>query len=310
MPPEENPPPSLGWTMGEPKVDQGCAKGEPKLIQKWLDLPDDERTESRLRNALSPLRLREREVRLLVMVAIHGSHQTLGEELLSMLKTSERNAMKLANCSRQTFRRAVANLVDRGVLLVQSSTRPWTYIVNRSRVALLEPAPPEPSAELAAAVDFWSTHGPPLRDSVNNSNNKIRSVSYSSVSSVYTDGMDQTWRDHPWHQKVGVTVKQLREAVGYNDPEVPRVLYMAGVRLGWWANNQDNALRLLTLCHHCATSSGLHNPMAVLVKRASQNLRVGHVRQASEDWAAAMLRSAHRDPELAARTCATDDEDC
>jgi hypothetical protein len=54
--------------------------------------------------------------------------------------------------------------------------------------------------------------------------------------------------------------------------------------------SHDDKMRFLTVCHHCATAAGINNRMAVLSARLRRDpIDLANVRQASDEWAAAVL---------------------
>jgi hypothetical protein len=117
-----------------------------------------------------------------------------------------------------------------------------------------------------------------------------------------------------WDQAGGVTGDDLRRLVRTGDLVRLGAMYDQARRLGWIAGPAYDAggddaadhgadgpwFRFLVCAHHAATAR-LARPVGALRSRIGRGLDVARVRQASDQWAGAMLARRHRDPVLAAR---------
>lgn len=102
----------------------------------------------------------------------------------------------------------------------------------------------------------------------------------------------------PWHREDGFRDADLVRCVRDLDTKSLRHLYDQAVTKGWIQDSEDARLRFLTVAHHCATIPGLHSRMAALVARCKAGVGTERTRQESEQWAAAVMRGGHRDPQL------------
>ncbi len=102
---------------------------------------------------------------------------------------------------------------------------------------------------------------------------------------------------YPWARDGGVTDRELVDACRGGDVRLLRHLYDHAARLGWLAASDDAWLKFLTGCHHAATAN-LARRMGRLVTFVKSGLDVSRMRQRSEQWAAELIKSEHRDPLL------------
>jgi hypothetical protein len=104
--------------------------------------------------------------------------------------------------------------------------------------------------------------------------------------------------ERPWHREDGLRSEDLVAAFHRNDVDVFRRLYQEAVMQEWFPDSQESKLCFLTIVHHVCTSK-LRSPMAALVSRVKKGLDVSQTRQASDAWAAAVLRQSHKDQVIA-----------
>ena len=125
--------------------------------QLALNLTSRQEREEAIDDYFGPLELARREVLVLRLLAGSGERLEINGQTASRISISKANAAELCSCAPGTFMKGVADLQRRGVLDVLRSTRPWTYLVNWSRVDKLEPPPPvDPAAGLALFAPDWS----------------------------------------------------------------------------------------------------------------------------------------------------------
>lgn len=238
--------------------------------------------------------LSDRQVRILCLFAEHGERECINGQAITRCPMSKSDAKKRLPFSPNTFLADVRALEAMGIVGVLEVTRPWTYVVNWSRVDKLEKPPDDPLAalaELPVCSEVWSVPvnvGQPVRDSVKE--DSLESVYRGSVSSVLRDTDQLTELDRPWDRTEGVTDAELVACVANGHLKPLRRLYDVACTLGWIADCEDARLRFLTICHHAATCDGVGRRMGLVVSRTRRKLDVARIRQQSEDWAAAVLR--------------------
>jgi hypothetical protein len=269
--------------------------------QLILGLSDTESQKESVRNFLSPLNLPRRQVEVLCTLAAHGAPEVRDGQSISVLAAPKASLRAYFEGGANTFLRGIKELESAGLAAIVRATAPWIYIVNWTRIAKLEPPHLDPLAGLEIFSPNFQTgprpvqSGPGARDSVN----AMHSKSVPSVSVFEPVAEGTCAGNRPWDRNGGVTDAELRGAVASQRLGVLRRLYAEAVNLGWIVPSEESMLRFLTIAHHAATSAGIHRRMAVVVSRVKQKCRVDGCRQASEQWAAAILAARHRDPSLA-----------
>jgi len=258
-----------------------------------------------MRKYLAPLKLADRQVAVLCLLAgwgVRGERQ--GQALLTLTITVA-SAKQKTGCGAGTFLAGVEDLRQMGLVDTLKVTKPFTYVVNLSRLAKLEP--PEgcdPLDEVAAL--FSDVQG--ARDSVNREYiSKVRDRD--SVTTVFRDtgGLNAAERlRRPWARNDGVDDAMLRSAVLQGKHHILGALYReaTGV-LGWIQDSIDARLRFLMICHHAATCQGIHHRMGVVQARVKRGLDTAKIRHDSEAWARKVLAGRRQE----ARTARTDLEE-
>jgi hypothetical protein len=215
--------------------------------------------------------------------------------------------------SPNTFFRAVTELEELRLVGVLRVTRPWTYVVSLVALARVEVGPVDPLAALEALPIFAE---PPAvaPAAAGTDRNGIRSVSVPvgqsarsrervtqenpclpcSVSRETGDaGLTDRMR-RPWDAGCGLTDADLVAAVRKAELDPIRRLWADALVLEWIGcsgeASDDEMGRFLTCVHHAATAEGLHRRMGNLVARVKRGCDVKGTRQASDDWAAAVMR--------------------
>jgi hypothetical protein len=260
--------------------------------QKFLKLETSQEREAAARRFVEGRGFSPYQVDALCLFAGQGERGTVNRQAVTTCVISKSDAGKRLPCAANTFMAAVRHLEAIGVVGVGKSTRPWTYVVNWTRIDKVEKPPDDPLAaiaQLAVCREVWSapvSAGQPVRDSVNK--DSLESVSYrDSVSSRDTNRLTEL--DQPWARDGGFTDAELVHCVTTYQMRPLRRLYDEAVRLGWVRDSEDNRHRFLTICHHAATCSGVGRRMGLLVSRTKRGLRVTRIRQQSVDWAARLL---------------------
>jgi hypothetical protein len=277
--------------------------------QLYLALSDPQTIADNARKYLAPLGFSERETAVLLTLICHGQRcERAGQNFCSMQRPKSR-LRALSGVSGTTFISGARDLENRGIVGIVQVVTPWMYVLNLDRLAKIDKPPPDPLEGLSVLNADWSPDkgrstpvnaGQPLRDSVNEKTCKVRvpcTVNVSRDTQPLT-GADRRW-SRPWDRQGGCTDEELVRAVVGPELAALRELYDEAVRLGWIEDCEDAKVRFLTITHHSATCSGLHTRMGTLVARVKRGLDVGKIRHQSEDWAAAVLRRRHRDPDLA-----------
>lgn len=263
------------------------------MTQLELFLQDDQDKERKLRSWLEARDLSDRAVSVLCLLALHGEKLEVNDQHCSRIAKSKYEASKLVSIAPNTYLAGVRDLEALGVVGVLRNTKPWSVVVNWSRVFLL-PDRSDPVNSLPIFSDSWSTSvnvGQAPRDSVSNSNTNIRGIT------VYRDTCALTRLDQPWNDQTGFTGDELKVCVRSIDLKPLRHLYDEAVSLGWILDSEDAKQRFLTLCHHCATTNGINNPMAVLVSRVKDQLDCSRTRIASDEWARRVQKLPERIPD-------------
>jgi hypothetical protein len=272
--------------------------------QLGLNLETAEERTDALKQYLAPLKLPDRQTKVLCLMSAHGERIEISGQRGSKLAISKRKAAVLMGCAPNTFVEGIADLTHLGVLSKLAISRPATYVVSWNRVARLEPARGDPLASIPLfdpdQTAVWSgmvSAGQAARDSVSRDLSKIRVRD-----SVYRDSMGAPTNvdpSRPWDRERGVTDDQLIAAVTSGDLAPLRRLYDEAVRLGWIGDCEDSRLRFLTIAHHAATSAGLTiSRMGAVVSRVRRKLDVVRIRHDSEEWAAGVIRQRHHDRQL------------
>jgi hypothetical protein len=280
------------------------------------------------------------QARLAALVRRDGADRELGGERVKVLTISSRQAATLLKCNDRSVRDAAATLAREEWFHVIEGARgkPPTYVLDE--LAARSAAPPDPLARLrigevratqaaelvrggAESVRASAGLCGPLRGGAGstpcsedkpNTNPVLKTQP-----SNHTHGHSAPPRTAPHHSaplrsgpqpgerrlpsmpwRMGeVSDAELVAACRGGDCGLLRHLYEHALRLGWIADSADHWLRFLTACHHVATAR-VARRMGVLVMIVKQGLEVSRCRQASEDWAAALIRSEHKDPALVA----------
>ena len=277
-------------------------------MERQLDLPltSAEERVAAMRVYLEPIELASRLVSALCLIAARGDSIRVGNQPAVSVQISKAAAAKwgkaygLRDSSGNTFLAAVLELEELRLVGVLRTTRPWTYVISLPALARLEPPADDPLAALP--VFFETDRGADRSASVNAGQpprvredlETLNPCNPCSVSrTTKPAGLADRLR-RPWHKTEGLTGDDLAQAVKAGDMEPLRRLWSEGLHLEWLHDSEDERLRFLTICHHCATVAGLGNRMAALVARVKQDpLNVARVRHASEDWAAAIIRKRH-----------------
>lgn len=104
----------------------------------------------------------------------------------------------------------------------------------------------------------------------------------------------------PWAANGGLSGPELRAACQRGDVRLLRHLFEHAARMKWLEASDDNWLRFLQGCHHCATAK-LHSRMGRLIAFVKNDkLDVGRMSQRSEEWARRLIAMQTRDPALVA----------
>jgi len=290
--------------------------------QLCLDLASEDDRVASVKTYLQPVELAPRQVAALSLIVGCGDTiQVLGHSGRRWVADKQTVAEKARKyglkCSGNTFLRAVQELEEMRIVGVLRNTRPWTYAVSLTALGKVGLRRCDPIESLEGLACFGGLEGGDCGQS--------RSVSVSPGQSardrdsirnlnpcptVYRDrdahtsdvGLTDRMR-RPWDREVGLRDEDLVKAVKVGNIDPIRRLWEEAKVLEWVGCDQqasdDEALRFLTIVHHCATSAGINQSrMGVLVNRVKQGLRVDKIRQVSDNWAAAVMAKKHRDPAL------------
>lgn len=293
-------------------------------MERQLDLAlktENERVAQVLR-FLQPVELASRQVATVALVVGCGELiQVTGQAAVRWSASKGKIASKCReyglSCSPNTFLKAAAELEKRRVLGVLRNTKPWTYVVRLGALAELEPAPKAAAQGLADLACFRPG---PVPDQGGDRSGPVRSGQAARVResietqnpcpTVYRVPVDVLACEaglidrlrRPWDRKSGLTDADLVRAVQSGDMQPVRALWQEARVLEWVGckgeASDDEALRFLTIVHHCATSPGINQSrFGVLVSRVRRNLDVTRIPQASERWAAGVLSARNRTEE-------------
>lgn len=266
---------------------------------------------------LQPVELAPRQVAAVALIVGCGdSIQVLGQAarrwVADKATISEKAKKCGLNCSGNTFLRAVEELEQRRIVGVLRNTRPWTYAVSLAALAKVELRRDDPIAALESLACFRGLEGGDRDDSRSPSvspgqgarvrdrvrtQNPCPTVSRVSVDVTSGAGLADRMR-RPWDREAGLRDEDLVEAVASANLEPIRRLWEEAKVLEWVgcgrATSDDDAIRFLTIAHHCATSTGINQSrMGVLVSRVKRGLDVSKTTQASDKWAAAVMARRH-----------------
>jgi hypothetical protein len=218
-----------------------------------------------------------------------------------------------------TFLRAVEELESRRVVGVLRNTRPWTYVVSLAALGQLPTAPADPVAAIEALPCFRPPEPPEEVDRTEFRSAPVSSGQFARVreSNLIQNPCPTVYRDQepcarmvdrgltdrmvrPWDRQCGLVDADLVRAVERGELDPVRRLWREAKMLEWVGGSEDELLRFLTIVHHCATSTGINRSrMGVLVARVRRGCDVAKIPHRSEDWAAGVIRQAHRLPEMA-----------
>lgn len=293
--------------------------------QLTLKLASPEEMASSFDDYMAPLKLPPRQLAVLRLLRLNGESKVRNEQHFSELQMSLSRAARRAGVAKATFKRGAEELEERKLVAILRHSTPWTYVAAWSRVAKLKPPDElDPLDGHEILSSDWDDPGqgrsPPghgARDTVSNrvfkprvSVNRVRDSVHGPASARMPpgdepepDGEPPDWWPRPWDRESGLDDEGLVRAVSGGWLGALRRLYDEALRLGWIADSEDARLRFLSLCHHAATTVGIHRRMAVLVAAVKRDLDVSKVRHASEDWAAAALKKSRRAAEFAERVC-------
>ncbi len=277
--------------------------------QLCLNLSDPEERAESVRKFLSPLNFPKRHVEVFCALAAHGTRENRNGQSISTLCVPKSRVPRIYRGSANTWLKSMEELESQELAAIVRLTTPWTFVVNWSRLGKLETVPIDPLSGLELLDPNWVptrsgsgqsrsapvSPGQSARDSVN----ALHSKSVSSVSVSVAEGTCAANRPRPWDRHGGITDAELVVAVTCRELSILRRLYDEAIALGWIERCEEKMLHFLTICHHAATSAGIHKRMGTLVARMKQKCRVDSIPQRSHDWAAAILAARHRDPTLA-----------
>lgn len=256
-------------------------------------------TDAAWRSHLARCGLTDVQIRFVTLLAREGKPLE-SDDSLTMIQASKREAAKKLGCSPNGVTKAAACLKRMGLIEIITSDNKQispVYVLHILRARSLEAAQ-DRLAELTLFDTDWSpvvTTGHLARDSVNEKTHRVRvpcsNRDRDSMGPVTTGDQSRPWQS--------MTDVDLVRCVASRDLKPLRRLYDEALKRGWIEDCEDAKLRFLTICHHAATSAGLtKSRMGNVVARTKRQLDVQRVRQESEEWAAAILRARHRDPEL------------
>lgn len=265
--------------------------------QLRLDLKDREERKANFDAFIEPLGFTEIEVLVLELLHLDGDQKVVNGQHVSELRCSRDEGGIYIGKSKNTFKKAVDRLVARGLCGVIAIETPWRYVINWTRLAKYEP-PNELDPLFRHPVVRDAGHPP-----VTAGHSAPDSLNREIINLPVPEPCTLTPRGQPWSKARGFTSDELRAAVARRDLAWLKHLFGEAVRLGWATACDDDKLRFLTLCHHVTTSSGIHEPRAALIARMKRRLDCDRVRQASDQWAQGILRSARGANDLRERLC-------
>ena len=270
-----------------------------------LSLTSREEREEGLEAYVEPLKLERREVLVLRLLAGRGERTEINGQTASRLSISKATAAAACGCAPGTFTEGVRDLQRRGVLDVLRSARPWTYLVNWSRVDKIKPPPAEdPAAGLPLFSDDWA---PERVGTI--SDDQRRSATISDDQRAHTKNKklqethNQTKPNHGRADRTDSPAGPLRLAIDNAElaaalrggPTEPLAkLFRSAVAQEYLDDTAEDKTKFLALVHHSVTAPGIHNPAGVIY-RAIDAYNFSRVRGASWDYAAEFLRGRHAD---------------
>lgn len=291
--------------------------------QLLLEFATAEERSAALGNYLRAIELPSRQVVVLCTIAGLGELIQVETQRGSRLQISKSGIAAATrrlglHGSPNTWLAGAADLERRNLLSIVRVTSPWTYVVCWDRIGRLEPpAQVVPALESlpvfrldqpdtrSGGVQLPVRPGQHPRVRVERSISNPCLGSVSEIRDTCPAGLADRMR-RPWDRHRGLTGDDLVWSVtttdlarGRDNLQPIRALWREALLLEWITGSEDSQLRFLTACHHVATVVGISNRMAALVARVKVSpVSVERVRQASEDWAAAVIAARHRDPEL------------
>jgi hypothetical protein len=293
--------------------------------QLSLNLGTEEERVASVRTYLQPVELAPRQVAAVALIVGCGEAiQVLGQPArrwcADKATISEKAKKYGLNCSGNTFLRAVEELEFRRIVGVLRNTRPWTYAVSLAALAKVEMRRNDPIAALESLPCFGGLEGGDRGESRSPSvtlgqgaRDRERIHTQNPCPTVYRASVDVTSgggladrMQRPWDRAAGLCDEDLVRAVVEGDLDPIRRLWEEAKVLEWVGCNRavsdDETLRFLAIVHHCATSPGINQSrMGVLVNRVKRGLDATKTRQASDQWAAAVMARRHKHAEAAAR---------
>jgi hypothetical protein len=271
---------------------------------------------------LRPVQLASRQVAAVALIVGYGELIQVRGQRAARWQASKDEIQDAGRknglvASANTFLRAVEELESERLVGVLRNTRPWTYAVNLVALARLEAPPADPLAALEALPAFGGEVERDEMDPVDRvDRTEFRSTSVNVGQSARsrvsqeqenpclpcTVSRDRETGDRglvdrmrrPWDLQRGLTDADLVAAVRKGELDPIRRLWRDALVLEWIGCSQkasdDEMARFLACVHHAATAEGLHRRMGNLVARVKRGCDLKGTRQASDDWAAAVMR--------------------
>lgn len=272
------------------------------------------------------------QARLAALVLERGVVRLVAGERMRVLTIGGRDAAKLLGCAHRSIGQAAAAL-ERFEWFRQQRGRPSTFVLD----------PPAAAAMLSPLDQLDAMFGPPVEAevckgvqrcapvcndvqpgaTVCNSTRALTAANFQNpcaVSRVLTPADPAAARAAagvapsrsadlprlPWAADGGLSGDDLKAAVFRHDVRLLRHLFDQAAGMAWLEASDDNWLRFLQGCHHCATAT-LNARMGRLVAFVKGNeaqgiakLDCSRLRQRSEDWARKLIAKQFRDPALVA----------
>lgn len=262
--------------------------------QLELTLASREDREAALEASVAPLGLTAAERLVLRLFAGRGELFQAGGQSAARLAASRRQLAAWAACGPNTWARGVERLEARGIVWTIAATRPWTYVVNWSRLFAM--APPRHQTDTPPDEFFDPEWRPSLIRSDPPRSALIRSDP--GTETVNTENLKPV-NPRPCPRPAprgggGRLLDASDDAVRRLRAEELKPWFADAVTCGWLADTLEDRTKFLATVHHAATAPGIRSPARVAYA-AIRQYSFERLGQASWDWAAERLRGTAAD---------------